>query len=128
MSNLISFYHLLLAFLLFYLRFLFLTEFLVHPFQLFELFLKFWVAKTLLFMMILGLSASIANKAELTIVVWSFYMAFVLIMKYFMFLNVMICAILCCFVSFFTILALLGLVVEAQALIFLHSLLYLIKT
>ena len=73
-------------------------------------------------MMILGLSASIANKAELTIVFWSFFMAFVLIMEYFMFLNVMICSSLCCFVSFVTILALVGLVVEAQALIFLHLL------
>ena len=77
--------------------------------------------------MILGLSAAIATKAELAVVFCNFFVTFESLMKQFVFLCMVVRPGLGSLVPFWAILALEGLVVEAQALIFLHFQLNLFK-
>ena len=69
-------------------------------------------------MVILGLSASIATKTELAVVFWLLFVASELLMKSFVLLCVVVGPGLGCAVPLGAILALVGPVVEAQALIF----------
>lgn len=71
-------------------------------------------------MVILGLSASIATKTELAVVFWLLFVASELLMKSFVLLCVVVGPGLGCAVPLGAILALVGPVVEAQALILLH--------
>jgi len=102
------------------LHLLFIPELVVHSFQSFELFDSLWVAKTLLLVMILRLSAAIATKEELAVVFCNFFVTFESLMEQFVFLCMVVRPGLGSLVPFWAILSLEGLVVEAQSLIFFH--------